>query len=256
MGVGLGIAIAILAAVGATAQVPATPSNCSSSCNWGYAADNGPPTWGTLCCPVCDGSSQSPIDIQPGDTVQGNLEDLVVEYQESHLEFFNTGRTLEVAYELEDGENQLLVGERVYPLEGFHFHSLSEHTIEGRHAPLEMHLVHKRTSFDVAVLAVMIEEGPTRPAFLPLWNGLPADPTVEHRTVILDPGKLLPDVMSYYSYRGSLTTPGCAEIVTWYVLKEPIFMDGEQIEKFRALFASNYRPTQPLNGRLVSLHEE
>jgi carbonic anhydrase len=251
------IAVVALAAAGTLGLSAAGAQTCSAVCPWGYGPGNGPPVWGTLCCPVCDGNSQSPIDIRSDAAVPApELEPLAMVYRESHLEFFNTGKTLEAAYELNDGENYLEVGGLRYPLSQFHFHSLSEHTIDGRHAPIELHLVHIRNSYDIAVVAVLIEEGQSRPAVNMLWSTLPDSPKVERRTVILDPEKLLPKDRSYYTYRGSLTTPSCAETVTWYVLAQPILMESEQIERFRAIFAENYRPTQALNGRVVRFKGE
>lgn len=38
----------------------------------------------------------------------------------------------------------------------------------------------------------------------------------------ISPGDVLPSDWSFYSYRGSLTSPGCNEIVEWIALKCPI----------------------------------
>lgn len=250
----IGLAIALVASA-ALLALPASSADCSASCEWGYGPSDGPPKWGELCCPVCDGKSQSPIDIRSEEVVPGDLGPLAITYRESHLEFSNDGHTLQATYELLDGENYLEVGGERYPLKQLHFHSLSEHTIDGRSAPMEIHFVHRRTSYDLAVVAVLVEEGPERPAFNPLWNSLPRDRTVEPRTVVLNPRKLMARNLDYYTYRGSLATPDCSEVVTWFVLKQPMRMSSEQIEEFRTIFAENYRPTQPLNGRIVSSGE-
>ncbi|MCZ6508260.1 MAG: carbonic anhydrase family protein [Acidobacteria bacterium] len=240
-----------VAALALGISLPAAGTTCPASCEWGYGPGVGPATWGATCCPVCDGASQSPIDIRPTDASAGDLGPLRLNYRESHLELSNDGRTLVVTDELEPGANYLELGDRRWDLTQFHFHSLSEHTIDGEHFPLEIHFVHRRTSYDLAVIAVMVEEGPRKPAFNPLWNSLPADESVAARTVILNPRRLIPGQLAYYTYRGSLTEPDCAEVVTWFVLRKPVPMSSEQIEAFRAIFESNYRPVQPLNGRSV-----
>ena len=62
----------------------------------------------------------------------------------------------------------------------------------------------------------------------------------------------------YYTYPGSLTTPGFNEVVTWVIFKEAIGISKGQIASFRSLkdhnghpLVDNFRPTQELNGRFV-----
>jgi len=62
----------------------------------------------------------------------------------------------------------------------------------------------------------------------------------------------------YYSYKGSLTTPGCNEVVSWIVMDQPIFIAKSQIEALRSLktehgskLVNNFRPIQSLNDRDV-----
>lgn len=77
-----------------------------------------------------------------------------------------------------------------------------------------------------------------------------------------DPGSLLPNVLDYWTYPGSLTTPPLLESVTWIVLKEPISVSSQQMLKFRTLnfnaegepellMLANWRPAQPLKNRQV-----
>lgn len=70
---------------------------------------------------------------------------------------------------------------------------------------------------------------------------------------------LLPASTSkFYRYTGSLTTPGCNEIVVWTVFDSPIYISERQLARFRILISedgdtlvNNYRPAQPLMGRTV-----
>jgi carbonic anhydrase len=116
---------------------------------------------------------------------------------------------------------------------------------------MEMHLLHRRTSYDLAVIAVLIEEGEENTTLAAAWSGLPAEAATPARTVVLDLGRLLPKDLSHYAYSGSLTMPPCSEVVRWLVLRRPLTLSIPQIEAFRALFDHNYRPVQPLNGRAV-----
>ena len=66
------------------------------------------------------------------------------------------------------------------------------------------------------------------------------------------------DTSAFYRYEGSLTTPGCFEIVTWSVLEETQTVSEKQLQNLRSILDSegvpmgnNFRPVQPLNGRRV-----
>jgi len=70
--------------------------------------------------------------------------------------------------------------------------------------------------------------------------------------------KLNPQKMFHYD--GSLTTPGCSEIVQWIVVNEPQPISEQQLAFFTSRWANNpnfakgrgnNRATQPLNGRAI-----
>lgn len=45
--------------------------------------------------------------------------------------------------------------------------------------------------------------------------------------------ELMPkDLVHYFTYNGSLTTPPCSEIVTWIDFKEPILLSHDQVRDF------------------------
>ena len=48
-------------------------------------------------------------------------------------------------------------------------------------------------------------------------------------TIVLD--DLLSEIegSDYFSYQGSLTTPGCFEVVSWIVMNEPILIGESQV---------------------------
>jgi carbonic anhydrase len=86
-----------------------------------------------------------------------------------------------------------------------------------------------------------------------LWNNLPKEKEKEAvlDSVEIDLGKLLPADRGYYTFPGSLTTPPCSENVTWFVLKHPVTISTEEIERFSKLYRHDARPTQPLYDRVV-----
>jgi carbonic anhydrase len=69
-------------------------------------------------------------------------------------------------------------------------------------------------------------------------------------------------VNSFYSYSGSLTTPGCTEGVTWSVLADGGGVSRAAVARFHKVIArfpyydgypNNNRPVLPLNGRVIRL---
>lgn len=85
------------------------------------------------------------------------------------------------------------------------------------------------------------------------WKHLPGEKDKEERldNVQIDVSRILPADRGYYTFPGSLTTPPCTEDVTWLVLKNPITVSAEEIERFSHLYPDNARPTQPLYDRTV-----
>jgi carbonic anhydrase len=162
----------------------------------------------------------------------------------------NNGHTIQITYE---GADTLTIGDQSYSLMQYHFHHQSEHTVKGAHFPMEMHLVHKGASGQLAVLGVFIQQGAHNAAFDPIWNNLPASKGVEthYGSVNVDVDKLLPADRASYRYDGSLTTPPCSEGVRWIVMTTPIELSAAQIEAFTAIIHDNNRPTQALNRRTV-----
>lgn len=64
------------------------------------------------------------------------------------------------------------------------------------------------------------------------------------------------DFEKFWSYPGSLTTPGCGEIVEWTVIDDIQPISEAQLNEFKKLFrttgvTSTSRKTQPLNDRTL-----
>src|SRR4029077_6544728 len=127
------------------------------------------------------------------------------------------------------------------------------HTIAGSHYAAEIHFVNSRGSLN-AVLGVMVVATMTENTQINmLLNSIPPACTTRERTDRpINAAGLLPANRSYFSYEGSLTTPGCDETVTWFVLKTPIFATADQIRRLREEFGDNARPIQDPRGRAVT----
>jgi carbonic anhydrase len=232
----------------------------ASTPHWGYEGDTGPSVWGGLSpdfSACAEGSHQSPVDIAawksetvPDLRASFSAAALRIVHHEHMADAINNGHTIQVNYT--EGDT-LDVGDASYELLQYHFHAPSEHTLNGQHFPMEMHMVHKASDGSLAVIGVFIEEGAHNAAFDPVWSNLPREKSVEthFQNVTVNVDDLLPKGHATYRYDGSLTTPPCSEGVKWFVMTEPIQLSPDQIAAFTALIDGNNRPVQPLNDRSI-----
>ncbi|MCU0527751.1 MAG: carbonic anhydrase family protein [Elainella sp. Prado103] len=219
--------------------------------SWGYVGEGSPTHWGELAdeYQVCKmGLQQSPINLQ--EAIEAGLSPIAIHYQEIPLSILNNGYTVQV--NAAPG-NTLTLDGIVFELIQFHFHHPSEHQQTSRAYPMELHLVHKSASGELAVLGIFLQEGAENETLKPIWAAIPSPSRsatpVDGVTVFLP--DLLPTQRDHYRYFGSLTTPPCSETVRWTVFDEPIRISRAQIEQFARIFPPNARPIQPLNRRYL-----
>lgn len=232
-------------------SVAAFLSPVSSASHWSYEGRQSPEHWGELskAFHVChEGKYQSPVDINQ--VIHGNNPDLKIQFHTDTETIVNNGHTIMIT--VRDDDHLLLDGKK-FTLRQFHFHAPSENHIEGKAWPLEAHFVHADDNNELAVLAVMFEEGEENQALVPLIAAFPAKknyPQVLNHGI--DLSQLLPADQSYYRFSGSLTTPPCTEGVRWLVMKHPVTLSTSQLKMFQyALKYANNRPIQPLHGRMI-----
>jgi len=222
-----------------------------------YTGDNGPGYWGQLnpAWSACAASStqQSPINIDDAKQ-DDSLEKLELHTYPTTIHLINTGHNVEQEYE-HTGTSVYFEG-LDYELLQFHFHTFSEHTIDDKHAAMEMHSVFQEpASGKLLVIGTLYKISDNKSsAFLQtlIDAGLPAkdgDTTVTNTAIDLKDGLTKTD--AYYTYAGSLTTPPCSEIVTWVVQKKKAKMSASQFQAFRDIMGNNFRPLQKTNGRVI-----
>lgn len=232
----------------------ATSSTHTDVCtHWEYSGDAGPEHWKDCATnTACGGQVQSPINIT-GATDDISLDDIEIAHDSSKTAILNNGHTLQWNY---DSTSNITFNGVLYRLLQFHFHTPSEHTVDGKSFAMEVHLVHKDLATgNLAVIGVLFNEGAENPLLQEFINNLPAvkDSTF-NSTMKFIASDLLPTSMSYYTYAGSLTTPPCSEIVTWIVMKNPIEASKAQIDKIESIVHINNRPVQALAGRAIKSH--
>ncbi len=234
-------AAAILSAI-------AVVANSQESHSWSYSGATGPEHWSEVSTTCGVGKAQSPIDILHAE--KKRLPAIEFAYHSSPLKVINNGHTIQANYA---SGSSITVDGKTYELVQFHFHHLSETEINGQHSPMELHLVHKDKDGNLAVVAVLLNEGPPNPTVSTIWAHLPPEEGKEFAPehVEIEAAHLLPANHRYYTFQGSLTTPPCSENVSWLVLAKPMTLSKEQIAKFAAIYPNNARPVQPLNGRTV-----
>lgn len=217
--------------------------------HFGYEGKVRAERWGSIApeyetCSV--GDSQTPVNLVPAEA-QASSSTLELRYTPVGASTFNNGHTLQVV--TDEGALIVLDGQE-FPLLQFHYHTPSEHTVDGRPYLVEWHFVHQTADGKTAVLGVMVQMGAEHPGFVPILGAMPkregktkdlADP--------VDPAALLPADRSAVGYGGSLTTPPCTEAVHWTVFDAPIEMSEDQIRTLQGYLGPNARPLQALNGR-------
>ncbi|BFZ04459.1 hypothetical protein BsWGS_07498 [Bradybaena similaris] len=277
-------------------QGPDAPVN--SKYHWAYKGPEGPESW-HVHYKYCAGERQSPINIVASTCeYDPGLEPIVLEHVSGPaapclLNVTNNGHAASVRVVNRDLRVRGGGLADVYKTVEFHFHwgstdeVGSEHAINGRKYPLEMHLVSYAEKYGnvkeamtkpggLAVLGVFFEiSEKDNPVFSTLDDALRHIHKAGDHTTInqLRLRSLLPDDLSqYWRYNGSLTTPFCFESVIWTIFKEPQKISKSQLETLRSLLheeghdisdrgehrtytpsrlLDNWRPLQPLNGRVV-----
>lgn len=242
---------AAAAALLSTVALGAGPAwSAGGSTPWSYSGATGATSWGSLspAFAACDqGLMQSPIDLTTaGHRAETGIE---IEYREIRMEILHNGHTVQVNV---GNESVLQVAGVAFTLIQVHFHTPSEHTMNGNAFPLEAHFVHQSADGRLAVIGVFFEEGEAHEALGTLIEHMPSS-AAEPRTVdaVFDPEALLPERRDIYRYMGSLTTPPCSEGVNWHVIHTPLQASADQIARMRAAMGMNARPVQPLNNRLL-----
>jgi len=218
--------------------------------HWEYKGEHGPENWGELAehFSLCsEGKNQSPVNLVADLTAE--LPVLNFDYgQGGSLAEFNTGHAIQEG--VNPGNYIHLYAER-FELKQFHFHSPSEHTVDGNYFPMEVHFVHQNEVGDFVVVGVMFEEGEHNeimdqlPSFRAERGQAPREEPVDYN-------QLIPGRGDYFLYNGSLTTPPCTEGVQWIVIKQPIIASAEQIQHYHDLLGfDNNRPIQSHNSRII-----
>lgn len=261
---------------------------------------------------------QSPIDI-PASSLQltKNFNRITAHYSKETIKLVNTyveGGSIDREWAALKGQpvsgpafnSYIMVRGAKYVLAQFHFHTPSEHTVNGHAVPAEIHFVHLRLHDNgnpycvgepqsLLVIGALInaDNKITKGEIAKIFahGDLPqrsVDASVQIAEFNLD--KLLPNLQNSYRYNGSLTAPSAVdctkdvflnetaiynihntvynsdkahqlegevfpEAVSWVVLKSPMVISEEDLQKLEAAMGENSRPVQPRNNRAIKFVE-
>lgn len=160
-----------------------------------------------------------------------------------------------------------------YKLHDIHFHwstvdrDGSEHSINGRKYPVEVHFVHydvNRRSFEeahyfkdgIVVLTsfFQVTENPNK-MLDPIIESIRRVPSYNQITELPESLDLLQiissDLKIFFKYRGSLTRAPCSEVVTWIIFPKPVQIGFNQLNAFKT-FKFNSRHDDKTNGNLIA----
>ncbi|CEM25722.1 unnamed protein product [Vitrella brassicaformis CCMP3155] len=238
--------------------------------DWGYATQGN--DWPGICNPARITLRQSPIMLNETIAINGPKQmNLKINYKKFGVPLLcnNNGHTIQVRPESQKfvdaglGLGGVMVNGRDYVVRQFHFHAPAEHTYVWKQDAvperrgLELHIVHQSAMGDLTVLGATFEPYPNGAdpkkfpdapgTFLKTLLGLKNFPSntgmevklqpKEARRIALD--KVIPKNAPAFHYLGSLTTPPCSEVVTWYVLRDPLFVPPWQIKTWIDFFTQD-----------------
>ncbi|KAJ3319097.1 hypothetical protein HDU76_000653 [Blyttiomyces sp. JEL0837] len=218
-----------------------------------YEGETGPGNWGEI-AKVCEvGNNQSPIDFEGTSLLlPPTKKPLVTKWPKTlpplpPVTFINNGHTIQLNYQASGVKaSTVQTNNLTYNLVQQHFHSPSEHHVDGKYYPLEAHFVHSTAAGNLSVIGIFFDLGEADPYIASFLKWVPrrANTKTTARAVNLAPIQQFIQTTQFFEYSGSLTTPPCSEGVLWLVAKTPLTISLEQYKALRAAMEFNSRFTQ------------
>jgi carbonic anhydrase len=220
---------------------------------------------------ACDGSKQSPVNFPLPKTLKWGKRSAATEWSYtplvsngSNIQVWNNGHTINVVGLGLESTVKVSVPVDGLPYQQpgykgpmkqvmaipqqFHFHSRSEHLVDGMAYPMEMHIVHYIFADQIPACAqeplgicpyvtgfFMSLSEEDNPAFTDIFANMPLNAATYNdlpEGVTLDIMSIFPSSRKYFAYEGSLTTPPCVEGVFFNIMTEPIPISQSQINEF------------------------
>jgi carbonic anhydrase len=207
------------------------------------------------------GFEQSPINILSSKN-KDDKHHITFYFKDEINKIENLGHTIQLDFK--EGST-ITQDDTTFNFKQCHFHTPSEHLIDGITYPMEMHIVNLMDEKDgqtipqYLVVGVLFKLGEENKFIAEFLNSIP---NAENENKELEAGTVkLTDLFGdlekeingqYYHYKGSLTTPPYTESVRWYILKHIFEASAEQIEAINKVEGNNARHVQAVYGRTVT----
>lgn len=243
-----------------------------------YAYDptmpNGPQHWGDIeeDFVMCkEGHKQSPIDMPLPSEYKSKSEGPEPMMMKAEYTFSGGSYNWAISCATAGTCGYTMLGGKKFHVVNLHFHSKSEHHLNGYQYPLEAHIVHMSDDGQLAVIATMFNYPDETTYAAKVYAGYPMEYESNRllarllsameagaKTVTLNLGMIVRPLKGYCSYVGSLTTPKCSEGVTFFMANHVEMVTKRQVASYKmsagAGHDGNNRPTMPLNGRTVTCY--
>jgi len=209
-----------------------------------------------------DGSickAQSPINILSFKTNDEEKHSITFHFKDEIEAVENLGHTVQLDFK---SGSTIEVDNETFDFKQLHFHTPSEHLIDGITYPMEMHIVNTIANQkegeepQYLVLSLLFKMGASNRFIEEFITYIPEE---KHGIQVVDQGiikisdliqKMPEEILDhYYHYKGSLTTPPYTESVRWYVSKTIFEASPEQIIKILEIEGANARQIQGINQR-------
>ncbi|KMS97059.1 hypothetical protein BVRB_7g179200 [Beta vulgaris subsp. vulgaris] len=233
-----------------------------SEFNYIQGDERGPENWGNIKpeWATCNtGRKQSPINLfAPFPETVPNFVRITRLYQPGQTTIKNRGHDIKL--EWTEGSSSIQINGVDYILRQCHWHSPSEHAINGRRYALEAHFVHQSLDNKVAVIGFLYHYGNPDPFLSSIEDKIRSiSNNASTDAGVISPSQVRMEGSQYYRYSGSLTTPPCDEGVIWTVENMLGTVSIEQVQLLRNAVddgsRENARPLQPVNRRWVHLYD-
>ncbi len=207
------------------------------------------------------GLIQSPINILTKTVEHVENRAIAVSFKDEVEYVENLGHTIQLDFA--EGSTITAHG-KIFQFKQMHFHTPSEHLLDGMTFPMELHIVNKAVdekngAVEFLVVSILFKMGDENTFINEFYDLIPKEENTVHK---IQTGRVkLSDLLmvtrkdeseeGLYFYKGSLTTPPYSESVNWYIDRHIYEASQEQIQNINKIQGYNARDVQEVYGRVI-----